>query len=69
MADLKKEVNEIVKEARKQGWRVKETKKGYLLLDPTGDHAETLHKTPRDQRGVRNSVSRMRRYGFHWKGR
>jgi hypothetical protein len=33
----KKELKEIVKEAEKQGWRVKRTKKGHLMfLAPDG---------------------------------
>lgn len=36
MANPQKEVWELTKAARKQGWRVKETKKGYLLFDPSG---------------------------------
>jgi hypothetical protein len=36
MANAQKEVRELVKTAKKQGWRVKETKKGYLLFDPSG---------------------------------
>jgi len=59
----------LVKAAKKQGWRVKQTKKGYLLLDPSGQHKEQVHMTPSDPRGLCNSLSRMRRFGFKWKGR
>jgi len=69
MANPQKEVWELVKAARKQGWRVKETKKGYLLFDPSGQHKELLHKIPSDPRGLRDSLSRMRRFGFKWRGR
>jgi hypothetical protein len=69
MANRQKEVWELVKAAKKQGWRVKETKKGYLLFDPSGRHKELLHKTPSDPRGLRDSLSRMRRFGFKWRGR
>ena len=69
VASLRKDVKEIVHEAKRQGWRVKQTAKGWILYDPTGRHMETLHKTPSDRRGLRNSISRMRRYGFRWKGR
>jgi hypothetical protein len=69
MPNPQKEVLEVVAEARKQGWGVKEKKKGWALLDPSGDHLEILHKTPSDPKGLRHSVSRMRKYGFKWKGR
>lgn len=69
MANPQKEVRELVKAAKKQGWRVKQTKKGYLLLDPSGQHKEQVHMTPSDPRGLCNSLSRMRRFGFKWKGR
>lgn len=69
MANPHKEVKKLVKEAEEQGWRVKETTNGYLLYDPSGQHLETLHKTPRDPKGLRHSAARMRRYGFKWKGR
>ncbi len=69
MANPQKEVKALVAAARKQGWRVKETKKGYMVRDPSGSHSETLHRTPSDWRSIRNSLSRMRQYGFQWKGR
>jgi hypothetical protein len=69
VANPQKEVWELIAAAKKQGWRVKETKKGYFLFDPSGRHKELLHKTPSDWRALRHSLSRMRRYGFKWKGR
>jgi hypothetical protein len=69
MANAPKEVRELVKAAKKQGWRVKETKKGYLLHDPSGVHSESSHRPPSDWRNLRNALSRMRHFGFEWKGR
>lgn len=69
VASRQKEVKELIRAARKQGWRVRKTTKGYLLQDPTGRHMEMVHKTPGDWRSLRHSLSRMRRYGFKWKGR
>lgn len=68
MANPQKEVRELVKAAKRQGWRVKQTKEGYLLLDPSGRHKELLHQTPSDPRGLRDSLSRMRRFGFEMEG-
>jgi hypothetical protein len=68
VSSLQREVRDLVKAAKKQGWRVKE-KKGYLLFDPSGHHKELLHKTPSEPRGLSDSLSRMRRFGFKWRGR
>jgi predicted lactoylglutathione lyase len=69
MANPHKEVKELVKAAKKQGWRVKRITNGYMLYDPSGHHSETVHMTPSDRRGLRRSLSRVRGYGFKWKGR
>lgn len=69
MANRQKEIKEIVKAASKQGWEVKKTTKGFNLYSPDGKYIENLHKTPQDHRATKNAVSRMRRYGFEWKGR
>jgi hypothetical protein len=50
MANPQKEVWELIKAAKQQGWRVKETKKGYFLFDPSGRHRELVHRTPSDWR-------------------
>ncbi len=36
MGNPQKEVKQFVRAAKKQGWRVKKTTNGYLLLDATG---------------------------------
>ena len=69
MANPQKEVWELIKAAKRQGWRVKKTKKGYLLFDPSGRYQVLVHTTHSDWRALRNSLSRMRQYGFKWKGR
>lgn len=68
MANPQKEVREVIKEAERQGWRAVEKKKGIAVYDPSGRFMEMLHKTPSDHRGLKNSIGRMRRYGFTWKG-
>lgn len=69
MSNAQKEVKELVRAAKRQGWRVKRTTKGYLLFDPTGECMELLHMTPSNPRWRRHSLSQMRQYGFKWKGR
>jgi hypothetical protein len=62
----KKQLKKILREAENQGWRVKETKKGYMLLAPDKVNKVTLHKTASDHRALDNALSLMRDYGFVW---
>jgi hypothetical protein len=64
----RKEIKELLAEAERQGWRVKEGKH-YQLLSPDGKGIVTCPKTPSSSRTIPNVVARMRRYGFVWKGR
>lgn len=64
------ELKEIVREAEKQGWRAKRTKRGHwMLLAPDRKSKVLIAGTPSDRRSMANAISRMRRYGFRWKGR
>lgn len=70
MASAKKELKEIRKAAEKQGWRVKDLKSGHLMfLAPDGINKVTVAGTPSDHHALGNELSRLRRYGFKWKGR
>lgn len=70
MASAQKELKEIVKAAEEQGWRVKVLKNGHLMfLAPDGINKATTGGTPSDHRAIDNHLSRLRRYGFVWKGR
>lgn len=63
----KKEVREIVEEARRQGWRVEEGKRGHVkLFAPDGRTIVTLPSTPSDHRSLKNSIAEMRWAGFKW---
>jgi hypothetical protein len=45
-------------------------KEGLGMYPPDRNDAFVmLHKTPSDQRALKNAVARMRRYGFKWKRR
>jgi hypothetical protein len=59
-----KEVEAIVREAKKQGFMVKEKKMGWMIQTPNGQGSVMLHKTPSDHRAIRNDLARLRRYGF-----
>lgn len=70
MAGAKKELKEIVKAADKQGWRVRTRKSGHLTFyAPDGINMVTTGGTPSDHRAIDNLVSKLRSYGFEWKGR
>jgi hypothetical protein len=69
MANVKKDLKRLIREAEKQGWRVKPTTKGWMLYSPDGEWMETLHRTPSDWRSLQNTISRMRKHGFKWEGR
>jgi len=65
-----KEVRDLVKEAERQGWRVEFSRGHYKLYAPNGDPRPiTVASTPSDHRWLVNTVSKMRRHGFVWKGR
>lgn len=65
----KKEIKEMIKELEAQGWRVEKKTKHYQAFSPDGQGIVTFSATPSDHRSAANTVSRLRRYGFKWKGR
>jgi hypothetical protein len=66
----KNELKEIIREAQKQRWKAKRTKKGHwMLLAPDGLNKVLVSGTPSDRRSLTNAITDMRRYGFRWKGR
>ncbi len=65
----RKEARELVREAERQGWRVEPIGDGYQLYAPDGETIVTIHVTESDVRALRNTIARMRRVGFRWKGR
>lgn len=64
-----KAYDEVIDEAERQGWRAKETSDGYQLLAPDGRNIVTIHLSESDHRAIRNTINRMRRFGFQWKNR
>jgi len=61
----KKDVARLVREARSwAGWRVEETKKGWMLYPPDKALSGVLiHRTPSDWRWWRNTLGELRRRG------
>lgn len=66
MASYSKEVKNLLKQAEKQNWRVKEKKKGWMLYSPDGNMKVMIHKTASDHHAFDNAVSEMRKGGFVW---
>jgi hypothetical protein len=65
---LKKELRQILKEARRQGWRVELTRSGhYKLYPPGGERPLFTGSTPSSPSAIRNLLSAMRSCGFRWK--
>jgi predicted RNA binding protein YcfA (HicA-like mRNA interferase family) len=66
----RKEVKELLATARAQGWRVEATRSGhYKLYSPHSGGIVVVGGTPGDRYALAKAVTRMRRYGFLWKGR
>lgn len=59
-----KEVKRLVAEAPSWGWRVQETKKGWMLFPPDKSlSGVTVHKTPSDGRSWKNTLADLRKRG------
>jgi hypothetical protein len=70
MSSAKKELKEVAKAAKDQGWRVKETKNGHFwFFAPDGVNKVLAAGTSGGGRGMGNLVAKLRSYGFVWKGR
>lgn len=61
---LSRQIRQMVEAAEQQGFRVKETRKGWLVYPAdTGVSGVLMHKTPSDPRGVKNARAMLRRIG------
>ena len=62
---MDKETKRLVEEIRTwQGWRIEETKKGWMVYPPNKDFSPvTIHKTPSDHRAIKNTRSELRKRG------
>lgn len=63
-----KEVRELCREAKRQGWEVEESGSHVWLIAPDAFRVR-IASTPSDHRWLANTVARMRPHGFKWKGR
>jgi hypothetical protein len=61
------DIEQIIKAAKAQGWRVDYTTKNHpRFWPPDGSAPETFSGTPSDQRSIRNHLAALRRHGFVW---
>jgi hypothetical protein len=64
MSNAAREARELVAEATRQGWRVKDSGAHYRLYSPYGVTIVAVAKTPSDHRWRDNSLAKLRRGGF-----
>ena len=68
---VKKDYQQVIAEAKKQGFREHKTGRGnkIMLLAPDGVNKVRCAATPSDYKGLGNLISELRKCGFKWKGR
>jgi predicted RNA binding protein YcfA (HicA-like mRNA interferase family) len=67
---LRKEMRQLLREAERQGWRVELGRGGhYKLYAPDGENIVTAPSTPGSGASLRDTLAKMRSFGFRWKGR
>lgn len=61
-----KEVNKIVKLAKKEGWRVEKTNSSHILFYPpdVDDGIVTMSSTPSSPRNFKNILSKLKAKGL-----
>lgn len=63
-------MEKVIREARKQGWRVEKTRSGHWrLYSPDGRDIVHAAGTPGSRRSVASTIADLRKCGFRWKGR
>lgn len=62
---MDKEVGKLIRGAKKwPGWRIEETRKGWMLYPPDKALGQVLvHKSPSDRRAWANILSQLRQRG------
>lgn len=65
------DLKEVLRELPRQGWRVERRGGGhYVAFPPDRSKQQVVFaSTPSDHRALANTVSRLRKSGFVWKGR
>jgi len=61
----RKDMEQLVRAAEAQGWRVAKTRGGHWkLFSPDGVHIVVAAATPGSASSVRNTLAALKRYGF-----
>jgi predicted RNA binding protein YcfA (HicA-like mRNA interferase family) len=60
---MNKDMKEIVRQLRKQGWDVSPTRNGHFRARSPNGSVYTLPHSPSDRRSVKNARSDLRRLG------
>lgn len=63
---MKKDLRKIAKALREQGFEVKITRKGHLMVSRDGRVVAVFSGTASDWRSMKNSLADARRAGFRW---
>jgi hypothetical protein len=63
---MKKDLRKIAEALREQGFEVRISKKGHLLVSRDGRIVATFSGTASDWRSMRNSIADAKRAGFRW---
>ena len=63
---MDKEMRKIAKALTEQGFDVKITKRGQLIVTLDGELIATFSGTSSDWRGIRNGLAHAKRAGFVW---
>lgn len=62
---IPKELKKVVKEARRQGWEIRERKTNHLVwLSPDGEGMVHSASSPSDPRSIPNTLAQLKRAGL-----
>lgn len=64
---MDKETKKLIKELRKQGFRVDEMGKHPKVYSPNGEWITTLSGSSSDWRGLKNATAELKKHGYRHK--
>ncbi|MEU0515604.1 MULTISPECIES: hypothetical protein [Amycolatopsis] len=63
---MDKDARKVLREAERQGFEIRTTKRGHPVVYRDGVFVTTYSGTPGDRRAIRNFIAALRRAGFIW---
>ncbi|QHO90281.1 hypothetical protein CWT12_01520 [Actinomyces sp. 432] len=63
---MDKDLKKILKAAEKDGYDIRTTKRGHIVVSRDGRRVTTFAGTASDRRSLRNGLAALRRDGFEW---